>query len=162
MLTAGGIAGAPIRKAWIGKLTYVAATDSYVDQEVKCAAYNDGAALRYWARQVPNPGAAGLIIDSYPTDADPNFRYHVAGQDTTGTYTQTITITITRRSTGTGPASSGLGYWASDGGQEWYDVVVYVQNTKENALPAVFDAYQQPSDTAGGTSTEYQDPRAAA
>jgi len=164
MLTTLGASGQPIKAATYGKLTYDAGTDTYVDQVLKCAAYNDSGTLRYWARQVPAPGSAGIIISSYPTDADPYFRYTIAGKDGTGTYTQSISVTILRRATGTAATDTGITggiyYWRSeDGPDSWYDVTVSIQNTKENSLPSVFDSVQQASDVVTSGSVGYHDPR---
>lgn len=141
---------------------YNAAHDAYdIMQDARWAWYNDAGTMRRWARKVPPPGSAGLIITSYPTDGDPNFRYTVAGRDATGTYTQTINIAITRRSTGSPPLVSGAGYWQSDGGQEIYDVAVDVTNTLDNTIPSEFSSVQIASDTVYSAAESYQDPRAA-
>jgi len=161
--TSGG--GHAVEQVVIGKGYLNPSTDTLEDVEAAIALLQGaGGVQTNWARQVPAPGSAGIIISSYPTDADPYFRYTIAGKDGTGRFTQSINVVILRRLTGTGVTDSGVTggiyYWGSeDGPQSWYDVQVTVQNTADDDLPTGFKDIGDASAVVDSGVVGYQDPR---
>lgn len=156
--TSGG--GKTVEKVVIGKGYLNPDTDTLEDVEAPIAVLQGASGVQTkWARQIPPPAPIGTIIDSYPTDADPNFRFHLTGPNPSF-YTFTQTLTITRVSTGTHVFESSAGVLASGGPGEQYNFVTNTQLTADLSLPSGFQDIGDPSEVVDNSPGDtYTDPR---